>query len=32
MKDISEEDVKDMPWLVLEDQPMEYTELPYYYL
>ena len=32
MKDISEEDIKAMPWLTLEDQPMERIELPYYYL
>lgn len=32
MKDLSEEDVKEMPWLALEDQPMERIELPYYYL
>ena len=32
MKDLSKEDVEAMPWLTLEDQPMELTELPYYYL
>lgn len=32
MKDLSKEDVEAMPWLTLEDQPMERTELPYYYL
>ena len=32
MKDLSKEDVEAMPWLTLEDQPMERIELPYYYL
>jgi hypothetical protein len=32
IKDLSKEDVEAMPWLTLEDQPMELTELPYYYL
>jgi hypothetical protein len=32
MKDLSKEDVEAMPWITLEDQPMELTELPYYYL
>ena len=32
MKDLSKKDVEAMPWLTLEDQPMERIELPYYYL
>ena len=32
MKDLSKKDVEAMPWLTLEDQQMELTELPYYYL
>lgn len=32
MKDLSKEDVEAMPWLTLEDQPMERIELPYYCL